>query len=135
MDWTANRTVALIIGIVFALIGIAGFFVSSSMAVGNLLGFDVDIVHNLIHLITGIVALAAVFTGWARRFNQIFGIVYLVLGLIGLIYPGLYFNQLLIGITHANAADHGLHLIVGAVAAAVGFFVRDYATTRATPTA
>lgn len=135
MDWTANRIVALIIGIVFVLIGIAGFFVSSSMTVGNLMGFDVDIVHNLIHLLTGIIALVAVFTGWSRRFNQIFGIIYLLLGLTGLIYPGLYFNHLLMGMTHVNAIDHGLHLIVGVVAAAVGFFVHDYVTSRATPTA
>jgi hypothetical protein len=134
MDWTPNRIVALIIGIVFTLIGIAGFFVSSSMTVGSLMGFDVDIVHNLIHLVTGIIALATVFTGWFRRFNQIFGIIYLLLALAGLIYPGLYINHLLMGMTHVNAADHVLHIVVGAVAAGVGFFVHDYAPTRATPT-
>lgn len=125
-DWTTNRIVALVIGIVFTLVGLAGFFVSSSMARGNLLGFDVDLVHNLIHLVTGLVALAAVFGGWSRRFNQVFGIIYIVLGLAGLIYPGLYFNGLLLGLTHVNAADHGLHLVAGIVAAAVGFFVADY---------
>jgi hypothetical protein len=134
MEWTPNRIVAVVIGVVFVLIGIAGFFVSSSMAVGNLMGFDIDLVHNLIHLLTGIVALAAVFTGWARRFNQVFGVIYLLLGLAGLIYPGLYFNHLLMGMTHVNAADHVLHILVGAVAAGVGFFVHDYATSRARPT-
>jgi hypothetical protein len=132
MDWTPNRIVALVIGVVFVLVGIAGFFVSSSMAVGNLLGFDVDLVHNLIHLLTGIVAIVAVFMGWANRFNQVFGIIYLLLGLLGLIYPGLYFDHLLMGITHVNAADHVLHILVGVVAAGVGFFVHDYATARPT---
>jgi hypothetical protein len=117
MEWTPNRIVAVVIGVVFVLIGIAGFFVSSSMAVGNLMGFDIDLVHNLIHLLTGIVALAAVFTGWARRFNQVFGVIYLLMGM-----------------THVNAADHVLHILVGAVAAGVGFFVHDYATSRARPT-
>jgi hypothetical protein len=124
--WTTNRIVALVIGIVFSLIGLAGFLVSSSMAKGNLMGFDVDLVHNLIHLITGIAALAAAFMGWSRRFNQIFGIIYLIVGLAGLVYPGLYFNALLLGLMHVNAADHVLHLVVGLVAAGVGFFVRDY---------
>lgn len=119
--WTTNRIVALVIGIVLTLVGILGFFVSSSMARGSLLGFDVDLVHNLIHLVTGLIALAAVFSGWSRRFNQIFGIIYIVLGLVGLIYPALYFNGLLLGLTHVNAADHVLHLVIGIVAAAVGF--------------
>jgi len=52
-------------------------------------------------------------------------------GLVGLIYPTLYFNQLLMGMTHVNAADHVLHIVVGAVAALVDFFVHDYSTTRA----
>jgi hypothetical protein len=134
MDWTANRIVALVIGVVFTLIGIVGFFVTSSMTVGSLMGFDVDIVHNIIHLVTGLIALASVFLGWFRRFNQVFGIIYLLLGLAGLIYPGLYINHLLMGMTHVNAADHVLHLVVGAVAAAVGFFVHDYSRSRATPT-
>lgn len=61
--WTPNRIVALVIGIVFTLISLVGFLVSSSMARGNLLGFDVDLVHNLVHLITGFLGLAAAFTG------------------------------------------------------------------------
>lgn len=124
--WTANRIVALVIGIVFTLIGLAGFFVSSSMQPGSLMGFHVDLVHNLIHLVTGLVALVSVFAGWSRRFNQIFGVIYLLIGLAGLIYPGLYFNGMLLGMMHVNAADHGLHLVTGLIAAGVGFFVHDY---------
>jgi hypothetical protein len=49
-----------------------------------------------------------------------------VVGLAGLI-PALYFDQRLPGLMHVNAADNVLHLVVGVVAAAVGFFVREYA--------
>lgn len=125
MTWTPNRILACILGIVFLLIGLAGFFVSSSMEMGNLLGFDVDIVHNLVHLLTGIVALAAVFSGWSRIFNQVFGIIYLLVGVLGLIYPALYFNGLWLGVMHINAVDHGFHLLVGIVATGVGFFVQE----------
>lgn len=128
-DWTTNRVVALVIGIVFLVIGLAGFLVSSSMAVGNLLGFDVDLVHNLVHLITGIAGIAAAFTGWSRRFNQIFGIIYIIVGLAGLIYPALYFHGMLFGMMHVNSIDHGFHLLVGIIATAVGFFVADYPST------
>lgn len=134
MIWTTNRIVALIIGIVFTLAGIAGFFVSSSMTPGSLLGLDVDIVHNIVHLATGIIALIAVFTNRSRLFNQIFGIVYLLIGLAGLI-PALYINGMFLGMMHLNAADHVFHLVVGAVAAATGFLARDTATLSSTPTA
>lgn len=134
MDWTANRILAFVLGIVLTLVGILGFFVSSSMTVGNLMGFDVDVVHNLIHLLSGIVGLVAVFTGWPRRFNQIFGIVYLLVAIAGL-FPGLYFSGRLLGLMHVNAADNVLHWVIALVAIGVGFFVHDYSTTRATPTA
>ena len=129
--WTVNRIVALVIGIVYTLVAIAGFFVSSSMTPGNLLGFDVDIVHNLVHLVTGIAGLAAAFTGWSRRFKQVIGIIYIIVGIAGLIYPALYFDGRLLGLMHVNAPDHVLHLITGIVAAGVGFFVHEDVTSRA----
>jgi hypothetical protein len=134
MAWTPNRILAFVLGIVLTLVGIMGFFVTSSMTVGNLLGFDVDVVHNLVHLLSGIVGLIAVFTGWSRRFNQIFGIVYLLVALAGLI-PALYFSGRLLGLMHVNAADNVLHWVIALAAIAVGFFVHDYSTTRATPVA
>jgi Domain of unknown function (DUF4383) len=123
--WTANSIVALVIGVVFTLIGVIGFFIAPGMAPGNLLGFDIDLVHNLIHLITGLLALIAVFTGWSRLFNRIFGVIYILIGVAGLIYPGLYFQGLFLGMMHVNAADHVLHLLTGIIAAGVGFFVAD----------
>lgn len=123
--WTANRVVALIIGIVFTLIGLAGFLVAPGMRQGSLFGFSVDLVHNLVHLVTGILGLIAAFSGWARRYNQIFGIIYLLLGLFGLIYPALYFGGRFLGVMHINAADHVLHWVVGVIAAGVGFFLAD----------
>ena len=134
MEWTPNRILALIVGVIFTLLGIVGFFVSSSMTPGRLLGFDVDLVHNLVHLITGLIGLAAAFTGWSRLFNQVFGIVYLLLGIAGLFYPGLYFSGRLLGIMHVNAADHWLHIIAGVIAIAVGFFVQEYPTRSTRPT-
>jgi hypothetical protein len=132
--WTTNRIVALVLGIVFLLAGIAGFFVSSSMAVGSLLGLDVDLMHNIVHLLTGILGIWAAFGGWSRIFNRVFGIIYIIIGLLGLI-PALYFNGMFLGMMHINGADNVFHLVVGIVAAAVGFFVHDeYHARTATPT-
>jgi hypothetical protein len=50
--------------------------------------------------------------GWSRRFNQIFGVIYLLVGLAGLV-PAFYFSQRLLGLMHVNAADNVLHLEEG----------------------
>jgi len=124
-DRTANCMVAFVIGVTFTLFGIIGFFLVPGMAVGNVLGLEIDLMHNVIHLITGILALVAVFTGLSRLFNCIFGVFYLLIGLAGLIYPGLYFHGMFLGVMHVNAADHVFHLVIGGIAAEVGFFVRE----------
>ena len=123
--WTTNRIVALVIGIVFLIVGVLGLIFDTTS--GSVFGFDVDFVHNLVHLLTGILGLAAAFSGWSRRFNQVFGIIYLLVGIAGL-FPFLYFGDKLLGIMAVNGADNVLHLVVGIVAAAVGFFVNEYAT-------
>ena len=123
--WTVNRIVAFVIGILFLILGILGLILHPTS--GNIFGFQVDLVHNLVHLVTGILGIGAAYTGQSRRFNQVFGIIYLVLGILGL-FPGLYFAGRLLGIMHVNGADNLLHLIVGIVASAVGFFVHEYET-------
>jgi hypothetical protein len=138
--WTANRMLALALGIIFTVISIIGFFTpqENSTGVQAVFGiFDVDRNHNIFYLITGLLGIAAAFTGQARLFNRVFGILYLLLGLLGLI-PALYFpagtygtdNGLFLGFTHINAGDHILHLITGVVAIVVGFFVKDSTGTR-----
>ena len=132
MAWTPNRIVALILGIVLALLGLVGFLVAPTMAKGTVMGFDVDLIQNLVHLVSGVLAIAAVLMAWPRRYNQIFGIIFLLLGLAGVFYPALYFNGMLLGLMHANATDHILHILIGIVAIATGFSQTE-ATVTATP--
>ena len=144
MIWTVNRIVALVLGIIFALLGIIGFFTPAENATGvqaSLGNFDGDTVHNVLYLLTGIIGIAAAFLGGSRTFNQIFGIFYTLIGILGLI-SALYFpagsfgtdKGLFLGLTHMNAGDHILHLITGIAAIVVGFFLAGTAT-HATPTA
>lgn len=74
--WTANRMLALILGIVFTIMGIVGFITpnENSTGVQALFGiFDVDTFQNIFHLITGLIGIAAAFTGYSVTFNRIFG--------------------------------------------------------------
>jgi hypothetical protein len=97
----------MVIGVVFLILGILGLILDTTH--GSILGFQVDLVHNLVHLVTGILGIAAAMTGWSRLFNQVFGIIYLLLGLAGLI-PALYFGHRLLGLIQVNTADNVLHL-------------------------
>jgi len=119
-----QKTVALVVGSVFVLVGILGF-IPALVPGGALLGiFEVNVLHSIVHVLFGVLGIAAAYTGLSRLYNRVIGIVYLVLFLLGLI-PVLYINGALLGLVSINLADNLLHLVVGAVLVLVGFFVTD----------
>jgi hypothetical protein len=138
---TPVQTTALVVGIVFLLVGIAGFIpgvttnYDSMMFAGHhsealLLGlFNVSILHNLVHLAFGVagLALARTATG-ARGFLIGGGIVYLVLWLYGLLID----MDSQANFVPLNDPDNWLHLVLG-----VGMIVLGVALgrsiTRTTP--
>jgi hypothetical protein len=119
---TPVQTTALVVGIVFLLVGIAGFIpgvttnYDSMMFAGHhsealLLGlFNVSILHNLVHLAFGVagLALARTATG-ARGFLIGGGIVYLVLWLYGLLID----MDSQANFVPLNDPDNWLHLVLG----------------------
>jgi hypothetical protein len=123
------KTFALVLGVVTLLVGILGFVMNPTG--GLLLGiFAVNQPHNLIHLVTGLAGIAAAFLGFARVFCQMFGVVYLLVGVLGLVATVI--QGMLLGLIHNNMADNVLHLAIGASAAYVGFVgeVRTVASAR-----
>jgi Domain of unknown function (DUF4383) len=121
---SVNGLVALVFGAVFVLVGLAGFLVSGGHPVagttgGALLGlFQVNVLHNLVHLVIGAVMIAASLRGDrpSRLANQGFGVLYLVLFVLGLFLVGSGLN-----IVAINAGDNVLHLVLGVVLAGFGF--------------
>jgi hypothetical protein len=112
------KTFAMVLGVVMLLVGILGYVLNPSG--GLLLGiFAVNGPHNVIHLATGIAGLAAAFMGWARVFCQVFGLVYLLVGVLGFVATDS--SGMLLGMIHNNMADNLLHLVIGGAAAFVGF--------------
>ncbi len=121
-----QRTVAMLVGIVFILIGILGF-IPGLVPGGALLGiFDVNAAHNVVHLLFGVAGVAAATMGWPRLYNRAVGVIYLVLTVLGFI-PGLVINGALLGLVSINLSDNILHLVIGAALAIVGFLVADRA--------
>lgn len=122
---TTVQRVAQIFGVVFLILGIAGFFFSMSMEEALLLGmFPVNVVHNIVHLLFGLWGLAAArsFAG-AKSYAQITGVLYLVLAVLGFVDPTGF------GLIPIGGNIIWLHAAIGLVLSYVGFTARtDQAT-------
>ena len=139
------RTAAGAVGAVFLLVGILGFVpgITSNYdelkfagheSKAELLGlFQVSILHNIVHLLFGVIGLAVAKN--ARAAGQ-----YLVVG--GIIYLVLFVYGLLVGHNSAanfvplNSADDILHLLLGIGMLALGLLglkkLNDHHGSRAT---
>ncbi|MBC7461188.1 MAG: DUF4383 domain-containing protein [Thermoleophilia bacterium] len=120
---------ARIFGVVLTLAGIVGLFVNTDQNVTkSLLGFDVNLTHNFVHLATGVVGLIVGFMvlSAARTYALVFGVVYTVLAVWGLVH-GNGFNPFGI-FGEINRADHFLHLALGV--AGVGAYIASPMATR-----
>jgi Domain of unknown function (DUF4383) len=114
------KTLCIILGVVLALVGIAGFLKH------DLLGMHLTMIHNIVHLLTAAIALYFGFYGTdtsTRAFCQIFGAIYLLLGIGGFIAPAVIANVIQF---HTEAGgenltpDNIVHLLLGAVFLIVG---------------
>lgn len=116
------KTVCKLLGLVFLIVGIAGIFSH------NLLGAHLNMAHNMVHIVSGVIALYFGFSGsysGARGFCLVFGLVYLLLGVCGWflgtgaehmfnIPPG---NSPLLML---GKMDHIIHVLLGVVFLAGG---------------
>ena len=115
------RRVALIFGIGYTAIGIAGFLAPLGGTIGmspaTLLGIaQVNFVHNVIHLIIGLLGLSAASDeARAAGFCQWMGLLLIALGVLGFFMPNPY------SVVPIGGNDTWIHIITGAILAFVGF--------------
>lgn len=112
------RTIAILFGLAFLAAGIMGFmpmFISNDLLLGI---FEVDNMHNWVHIASGVIALLCSFkTHAAKLFFKIFGIIYGLVTVVGFVNSG---DLILM---HVNTADNILHLVISVIALWLGFFV------------
>jgi hypothetical protein len=132
MTATTLQKVATAVAAVFVLVGILGFIpgvttdydemtFAGNESGAQLLGiFEVSILHNVVHLLFGIVGLAMART-WslARTYLIGGGVVYLVLWIYGLLID----QESAANFVPVNNADNWLHLVLGAAMIALGLLL------------
>ncbi len=136
------QVVALLAGAAFLLVGILGFvpgitsgFADLSFAgrfsEAHLLGlFQVSVLHNLVHLLFGVVGLAAARTAAAARgFLVGAGAVYLLLTVYGFLVG----HDSPANFVPVNVADNVLHLGLGLGMLTTGLVLGKSAAARHTP--
>ncbi|GAB2472304.1 DUF4383 domain-containing protein [Promicromonospora xylanilytica] len=111
----AHQWLALVVGVVYLLVGIAGFFVTGFDMAGfmehdpgaTLLGFAINPLHNIVHLVIGILGIGA----WSRSASaRTFGWL-LLIGYGAVFVYGLFaVNDPEINFLNINQADNWLHL-------------------------
>lgn len=115
-----HKKLAMIFGAIFAIVGILGWIPGITNDENMLLGiFHVDTIHNLIHLVTGLIGLwlGSSSESGSKSWFQIFGVIYALVAILGFVYG----DDKILGIVTNNMADTWLHLVLAAVLLAIGF--------------
>ena len=137
-----QQTCALTLGIIFLILGIAGFIPAFTTIPGEtfdsalplnvdgiypkgfglLFGvFPTNSIHNLFHILVGGLGIAASTTGKGRLFNQVFGISYIAIVVMGT----LPMAKTVFGIMPIFGNNIWWNGLTGAIATYFGFFGKN----------
>lgn len=118
------KTVCKVLGVVFLLVGCVGFIAPT------LLGAHLTPPHNVVHIVSGVIALYFGFAGslsGAKAFSLVFGVVYMALGILGMALGTAVAGEnrmWTVGPLHLGQADHGIHILLGVIFLAGGLFTK-----------
>jgi hypothetical protein len=120
------KSAAIFWGIIFIAVGLLGYVSNPIIADSDTALFHADSVHNLVHIVSGVLFLLFGFAmpASAKGFLIVFGIVYLLLGVWGLVSFGTTGMGVLMGFLHVNGADNFLHIGLGLVIFLTGALAR-----------
>ena len=115
-----SQLLALVIGAVYTLVGVTGFFVAGLDNFAS--GFEINPLHNLVHLAIGLAGLAM----WrrldtAKTYGWLLAAGYGLAFLYGLFAAG----NSDINFLSLNGADNGLHLVSAVAGVAIALWPAD----------
>jgi hypothetical protein len=137
-DRSPAQLYALLFGVVLVAAGIVGFFYSSDFGspgkVDGVLGIlDVNGWHNVVHILTGLLGLAAAGSYlYSRTYAFGLGAVYIVIAIWGFIIGD---GDSILGFIPVNTEDNFLHLLIGIAGVGAGAATPAEPAPTTTPTA
>lgn len=115
------KKVAMWVGVILLVVGILGYVPGiTNMDTHMLLGiFKVNTLHNIIHVLTGLVAIYVGMTSESasRTYFQVFGVIYALVAVLGFYYG----TSDILGVVSSNLADTLLHVVIALVFLYFGF--------------
>ena len=137
-----QQSCALALGVLFLILGIAGLIPAFTTIPGEtfnsgipldvdsiygkgfslLFGvFPTNLMHNLFHILVGVLGIAAATTGKARLFNQVFGISYIAIAILGTVPLA----KTVFGIMPIFGNNIWWNALTGVIATYYGFFCKN----------
>ena len=116
------KTFATVIGVVFILVGIVGFFSP------NLMDAHLGTLHNVIHLVSGAASLSFGTKGTlasARSFCIGFGVIYGLLGICGFLLGSGEHKMLELPSLALGTTDHLIHIAIAVLYLIGGFTTKS----------
>lgn len=117
----APQRMAQLLALAFAIPGVLGFLPNPLIGPDSL--FAANAAHNLVHLVTAalFVAVSIRSAHASRQFMRAFGVVYLLVGVLGFVVLNGRAEGMLLGLIHINQLDNVLHIGLGLVISLAGF--------------
>ncbi|HUF04096.1 MAG TPA: DUF4383 domain-containing protein [Aridibacter sp.] len=111
------KTVSILYAMAFAASGILGFVPNPLVAPDGI--FAVNLWHNLVHIVTGLMFGSGAYFGEKPALGVIRGVAvfYIIVTVLGFLTPG----EMLLGFIHVNHADKWLHFSLAIVITFAGF--------------
>ena len=103
----AQKTFALVLGLILLIVGIWGFFNQSILGI-----FGVNTTQSVLHVIAGLFGLYVGTKGEGPGYNGSIGWIGIILAVLGFI-PGT--SDMLLNLLNINTATTVLHLVIGIV--------------------
>lgn len=113
------RMAAIVIGIVFVLFGLLGFFNNPVLGM-----FATNALANLVYIVAGAVLLAGAYTSLGSGMAlKIIGVIYAIIGILS--FFALSADGMWLGLFPVNTADQWLYIILAIIMLIAGFAMAD----------
>jgi hypothetical protein len=110
-----SRIYAIAFGVVYTLVGLIGLAVAPTLATATLIVFPVNVLHNAVHILVGVVGIAAFLSNRTVEYARGMAVLFAVLTIAGLL------PQPLLGLVPLGGLDIALHAATALLAAAAGW--------------